>query len=176
MTLLAFRGDPPQRGTLCAPRRTPVAKRAQVRTNDPRFVVQRVEHVGGAINVIVQLVDAPTQTRTVIDVATPDDEATQIRKLPSGTTPPPIVHGVVNPESQDRGLVLAPGGRVGKYELKEKLGQGTFGYVFVARDTNLDRDVAIKVLMPQHATNQEIVQRFILEARAASRVAHPGVI
>jgi serine/threonine protein kinase len=151
-----------------------VAKRALVRTNDPRVVVQRVEHSGGAINVIVQLVDAPTQT--VIDVAQPDDEATQIRKLPSGTTPPPIVHGLVNEGSQERGLVLAPGGRLGKYELKEKLGQGTFGYVFVAHDTNLDRDVAIKVLMPQHATNPEIVKRFILEARAASRVAHPGVI
>jgi serine/threonine protein kinase len=87
--------------------------------------------------------------------------------MPSGTTPPPIVHGIVNDESQDRGLVLAPAVASVSYELRDNLGAGTFGHVFMARDTNLDRDVAIKVLMPQHATNHEIVQRFIQEARAA---------
>jgi serine/threonine-protein kinase len=76
---------------------------------------------------------------------------------------------------QGRGFVLAPGGRAGKYELKEKLGQGTFGYVFTARDTDLDRDVAFKVLNPSHQTNGDIVARFLQEARASARIKHPGI-
>ncbi|MEO8702339.1 MAG: serine/threonine-protein kinase [Kofleriaceae bacterium] len=65
---------------------------------------------------------------------------------------------------------------MGKYELKDKLGQGTFGLVFTARDTDLDRDVAIKILNPSHQTNGDILHRFLQEARASARIAHPGIV
>ena len=73
-------------------------------------------------------------------------------------------------------VVLAPGGRIGKYELRQKLGMGTFGLVFTARDLDLDRDVAFKILNPTHATNLDVVQRFLQEARASARIQHPGIV
>src|SRR5262249_53361941 len=75
-----------------------------------------------------------------------------------------------------KGFVLAPGGRAGKYLLLEKLGQGTFGSVFKARDTELEREVAFKVLNPSHQMNHDVVTRFLQEARATARIKHPGIV
>src|SRR5690606_31093876 len=82
----------------------------------------------------------------------------------------------VTPPPEPGPLLLAPGGRVGKYELREQLGMGTFGLVFTARDTDLDRDVALKVLNPTHVANRDVVQRFLQEARASARIHHPGIV
>ena len=73
-------------------------------------------------------------------------------------------------------LVLGPGGRIGKYELLGQLGMGTFGLVFAARDTELDRAVALKILNPAHVTNRDLVQRFLQEARTSARIQHPGIV
>jgi len=73
-------------------------------------------------------------------------------------------------------VALAPGSRIGKYELRQRLGTGTFGLVFLARDLDLDRDVAFKVLNPTHVTNRDVVQRFLQEARASARIQHPGIV
>ncbi len=108
--------------------------------------------------------------KTSVDVD--QDEDTGVHRLP------PVRHSqeFETGQSQARGFVLAPGGRIGKYELREKLGQGTFGLVFVARDTDLDRDVAIKLLNPEHQTNTDILHRFLQEARASARILHPGIV
>jgi len=66
--------------------------------------------------------------------------------------------------------------RVGKYEVGRKLGQGGFGVLYVARDHELGRDVAIKFLRPEHAFKPTVVQRFLQEARAAARINHPGIV
>jgi hypothetical protein len=95
---------------------------------------------------------------------------------PMPPAPGPLAQGSATPQSQNRGFVLAPGGRAGKYELREKLGQGTFGYVFAAHDMDLDRGVAFKVLNPSHQTNTDIVARFLQEARASARIKHPGIV
>src|SRR5262245_6730951 len=79
-------------------------------------------------------------------------------------------------KKEKKGFMLAVGGRAGKYELVEKLGQGTFGSVFKARDTELDRDVAFKVLNPAHQMNYDVVTRFLQEARATARIKHPGIV
>src|SRR6185295_641541 len=65
---------------------------------------------------------------------------------------------------------------IGKYEIRDKLGRGSFGVVYLARDPGLERDIAIKVLRPKHLTNPEIVHRFLQEARATARIAHPGIV
>jgi len=62
------------------------------------------------------------------------------------------------------------------YELQERLGRGGFGEVFRARDHLLDIDVAVKVLLPQYASNQMMVKRFQLGAQAAARLNHPNII
>jgi tRNA A-37 threonylcarbamoyl transferase component Bud32 len=67
-------------------------------------------------------------------------------------------------------------GRVGKYLLLDRLGSGGFGVVFMAHDPSLDRDVAIKMLHPSHLTNAAVVRRFLQEARATARIAHPGIV
>ncbi len=82
-------------------------------------------------------------------------------------------------DSQQRRVrqpVLAVGGQIGRYVLVDKLGQGSFGLVFRARDTVLDRMVAIKVLNPAHQYNADVLRRFLQEALASARVVHPGIV
>lgn len=69
-----------------------------------------------------------------------------------------------------------PRARIGKYQLVRKLGEGGFGVVYVARDTSLERDVAVKFLRAEHTANPEVVKRFLQEARSVARVAHPGIV
>jgi eukaryotic-like serine/threonine-protein kinase len=66
--------------------------------------------------------------------------------------------------------------KIGRYEVKSKLGAGGMGEVFLAHDTSLDREVAIKVLLPEFCCNLDRVNRFKLEARAASALNHPNII
>ncbi|HEU0034505.1 MAG TPA: serine/threonine-protein kinase [Kofleriaceae bacterium] len=127
----------------------------------------RVPHGKGEINLIVQVVEVADSAGNGRGHA--DDEATSIHA-------PVKPQEFVSAHQACPKFVLAPGGRVGKYELKEKLGQGTFGLVFTARDLDLDRDVAIKILNPSHQTNGDIVHRFLQEARASARIAHPGIV
>src|SRR5688572_7235647 len=77
--------------------------------------------------------------------------------------------------SRGCGFGFAPETCIGKYELGEGLGQGTFGMVLLARDTELDRPVALKILNPSHSDSSDILRRFLQEARAAARVRHPGI-
>ncbi|HKB36353.1 MAG TPA: serine/threonine-protein kinase, partial [Gemmataceae bacterium] len=65
---------------------------------------------------------------------------------------------------------------LGKFELLEELGSGSFGYVFRARDTELDRTVAVKILRAGRLASPEDVERFLREARSAARLKHPGVV
>lgn len=64
----------------------------------------------------------------------------------------------------------------GRYELTEGIGEGGFGKVFRARQLNMDRDVAVKILPPQFASMENMVERFRQEARLASRLRHPNTI
>jgi serine/threonine protein kinase len=109
--------------------------------------------------------DDPDES-TVLDVADPDDEPTRICPSPAHGSPV----RTLGRESR------AKRRRLGKYELRDKLGSGAFGVVFTARDPSLDREVAIKVLRPGHLANPAIVQRFLQEARATARIAHPGIV
>src|SRR3989442_1721574 len=72
-------------------------------------------------------------------------------------------------------MPLQPGARLGPYEILSPAGSGGMGEVYRARDTRLDRTVAIKVL-PQHlSSNVMLRQRFEREARAVSSLAHPHI-
>jgi Tol biopolymer transport system component len=72
-------------------------------------------------------------------------------------------------------MPLAPGTRLGPYEILAPLGAGGMGEVYRARDSRLERDVAIKVLSPQLAETPELRARFEREARAVSALNHPHV-
>src|SRR4051794_17840045 len=68
------------------------------------------------------------------------------------------------------------GRTIGNYEILDKLGEGGMGVVWKARDTRLDRLVAIKMLPADKAAGPERKRRFVLEAKAASALNHPNII
>jgi len=65
---------------------------------------------------------------------------------------------------------------LGRYRFLQVLGQGGMGVVFSAHDQKLGRDVAVKLLRPEHFGNAGLMQRFAREAHAVARIQHPGVI
>src|SRR4030095_13817670 len=71
---------------------------------------------------------------------------------------------------------LQPGARLGRYEIRSKIGKGGMGEVYQALDTELDRTVAIKILPTEVASDQQRLQRFIQEAKAASALNHPHIL
>lgn len=66
--------------------------------------------------------------------------------------------------------------RIDRYELLASLGQGATGIVYLARDTKLDQEVALKVISPEVASNPAIRSLFHREARAISKLRHPNII
>src|SRR6516164_8702890 len=72
-------------------------------------------------------------------------------------------------------MTLAAGTKLGPYEVVSAIGAGGMGEVYKARDTRLDRDVAIKILPTHLSTNEEIRQRFEREAKTISQFSHPHI-
>lgn len=72
-------------------------------------------------------------------------------------------------------MVLAPGSRLGPYEILAPLGAGGMGEVYRARDTRLGRDVALKVLSSPVAGDAERLSRFQREARVLATLNHPNI-
>ena len=68
------------------------------------------------------------------------------------------------------------GDTLGRYELGDELGEGGMATVFRARDRELRRDVAVKVLFPHLARRADVVRRFHREARAAASLEHPNIL
>jgi Tol biopolymer transport system component len=70
---------------------------------------------------------------------------------------------------------LNPGARLGPYELVSPLGAGGMGEVYKAKDTRLDRTVAVKVLPSHLSSSPDVRQRFEREARTVSQLSHPHI-
>jgi eukaryotic-like serine/threonine-protein kinase len=74
------------------------------------------------------------------------------------------------------GSHLAPGTKIGEYEIKSLLGSGGMGEVYRASDSRLGRDVAIKVLPQLFSADRVRLKRFEQEARAAAALSHPNIL
>src|SRR5213082_664514 len=73
-------------------------------------------------------------------------------------------------------MSLAPGARLGPYEVVSAIGAGGMGEVYRARDTRLNRDVAIKILPEGFAQDAERLRRFEQEARVVATLNHPNIL
>jgi predicted ATPase/serine/threonine protein kinase len=80
------------------------------------------------------------------------------------------------PISGSLSSTLSPGARVGSYEILQRLGAGGMGEVYRAKDTRLDREVAIKILSLERCSHPEALSRFEQEARSASALNHPNIV
>jgi len=68
------------------------------------------------------------------------------------------------------------GSQLSHFQIIEKLGEGGMGVVYKGRDTRLDRYVALKILPPDKATDEDRRRRFVQEAKAVSALNHPGIV
>jgi serine/threonine-protein kinase len=73
-------------------------------------------------------------------------------------------------------LPLLLGEQISGYELIEKIGQGSMGAVYKARQTSMNRLVAVKVLNPRLANNPDFIQRFTREAHLAAKLSHNNIV
>jgi len=67
------------------------------------------------------------------------------------------------------------GTKLGRYEIRSKLGEGGMGEVYLAKDTRLRRKVALKILPSELAANKDRMRRFEQEAQAAAALNHPNI-
>ncbi len=72
-------------------------------------------------------------------------------------------------------MMIAAGTRLGRYEIRSKLGAGGMGDVYLAEDAQLRRRVALKILPGDIAASQDRMRRFVQEAQAAAALNHPNI-
>ncbi len=116
--------------------------------------------------------EVPTQPiRSRLRPSTSSQSSSSPSEAPtaSGATPQPATPLSASSD-------YAPGTRVGRYVIERVLGQGGMGAVYLARDPELDRRVAIKLLHPALSANPDNRTRLLREAQAMARVSHPHVV
>jgi len=90
----------------------------------------------------------------------------RLNDLPSEPAPP------ADPRSDE----VPPGGAAGRYEVQGEIARGGVGAVLSARDADLGRDVAIKVLLSAHQGSPDVERRFVEEAQIGGQLQHPGIV
>ncbi|HEY8225651.1 MAG TPA: serine/threonine-protein kinase, partial [Pyrinomonadaceae bacterium] len=73
-------------------------------------------------------------------------------------------------------MAVSTGTKLGRYEIRSKIGEGGMGEVYLARDLEIGRDVAVKVLPSTFSTDKDRLQRFQQEACAAGALNHPNIL
>src|SRR5919204_1022179 len=71
---------------------------------------------------------------------------------------------------------LAAGTMLAGYRIERFLGQGGMGVVYLASQLSLDRQIALKLIAPDHATDPVFRERFLRESRLAASIDHPNVV
>ena len=71
--------------------------------------------------------------------------------------------------------MITSGTKLGRYEIRSKIGEGGMGEVYLAEDTKLDRKVALKILPAEVSSHRERMDRFIREAKSAAALNHPNI-
>jgi serine/threonine protein kinase len=72
-------------------------------------------------------------------------------------------------------MSIEAGTVLGRYEIRSQIGAGGMGEVYLAKDTKLERIVALKMLRADVASDEDRMRRFVLEAKAAAALNHPNI-
>jgi serine/threonine protein kinase len=111
---------------------------------------------------------AGTSVLRALGAAWPEVPRVQLRDLDSGASSP-----IVRPRSEARPPAAGPAGRL---QLLGEVARGGMGAILKGRDTDLGRDIAVKVQLETHQGKTELVQRFVEEAQISGQLQHPGVV
>ncbi len=107
--------------------------------------------------------------------ATAGEVAAQLQQCRPKTTIPfasaPRDDGSLAQESREKA-----GDVLGSYELVKLIGEGSMGRVFLAKHARLGRQVALKVMRPEHLRNRHLIQRFFQEARSVNQINHEHIV
>jgi serine/threonine protein kinase len=131
--------------------------------------------------------DVGAEERAELMNAEPDDSVrTEVQKLlvaheSSGNfiaepASPNLVNIISNGSGTSPKSTINTGDKIGRYHVIEQIGRGGMGEVYLCRDADLKRDVAIKVLPPEFTNDAERIKRFRREARSASALNHPNIL
>ena len=97
--------------------------------------------------------------------------------LENETSPSPALATIPSaPDLPWEEPVASEGDLLGAYELKKLIGEGSMGRVFLARHTRLGRQVAVKVMRPEHLRNRGLIERFFQEARSVNQINHQHIV
>ena len=105
--------------------------------------------------------------RDVEKLLASSDEAESFMESPAAKE---VVSQIIEPKNLAAGVIF------GHYEIVKQIGAGGMGEVYLAKDTKLDRKVAVKILNEKFAAHESNLQRFVQEAKAASALNHPNIL
>ena len=142
-------------------------------TAEEIFMAAAEYHPGGERDALLNgmCVGNPALRAEVESLLVAHDSAGSFLVQPFVNLSAPELRSNPRSDSEDRS-----GSRLGRYQLKSRIGSGGMGEVYRAHDTQLEREVAIKLLAPVHTSNAEWLRRFHREAKAAGAVNHPNIL
>jgi serine/threonine protein kinase len=105
------------------------------------------------------------------DAAMRDEVRELLRYIRSDESPPPVFE-----PPRDPPRVMAPGQRIGSYEVVREIGRGGMGVVYLANDVALNSPVALKVMHGETAWDEDQRARFLREAQIVRSLSHPGIV
>ena len=88
----------------------------------------------------------------------------------------PVWHPETEPKGADSEPAAEPTERAGRVQLLGEIARGGMGAVLRGHDAELGRELAVKVILPAHRNNPDLVRRFVGEARLAGQLQHPGIM
>jgi predicted ATPase len=142
---------------------------------------ERSKQIEGVLQLALDL--APEERDAFLRQACAGDQALErevrsLLMLDQSAAEPAVArqHGAKQNRAQEGSGLLAPGAKLGSYEIVAALGAGGMGEVYRARDTRLERSVAIKILPAAFSADSERLHRFEREARLASALNHPNIV